>query len=85
MDIQPVTLWVNGQTVTATKFINTLVYDNLSSEAKFYYQLQDSNDIKLADGNLDMTGADYTNWNGNPDINLAAYNWAASQLNLTIV
>lgn len=85
MNIQPVSIWANGSSTNATQIINTLIYDNLSSEATFYYQLLDVDNNKLVDGNLYMAGTDYDNWNGNPDINLAAYQWAATQLNLTLL
>lgn len=38
----------------------------------------------LAQGNLTMSGEEYTNWNGDADINAAAYEWAASKLSLTL-
>lgn len=38
----------------------------------------------LAQGNLTMGGEDYTNWNGQADINAAAYEWAANKLSLTL-
>jgi hypothetical protein len=37
-----------------------------------------------AQGNLTISGTDYDNWNATPDINDAAYVWAAGQLNLTL-
>lgn len=38
----------------------------------------------LAQGNLSMTGEEYANWNGESDINAAAYEWAAGKLSLTL-
>jgi hypothetical protein len=35
--------------------------------------------------NLDILGADYDLWNNNPTSNAWAYNWVATQLNLTLV
>lgn len=43
-----------------------------------------NNIVQVAQGNLTMTGQDYTNWNQEPDINEAAYVWAATKLNLTL-
>lgn len=85
MDITPVTIWSNGSSVQATQLINTLIYDNLSDEATFYWQLLDASNNKLVEGNLSMTGTDYINWNTTVDINLAAYQFAATELNLTLV
>lgn len=38
----------------------------------------------LADGNLSISGEDYNSWNGEADINGAAYEWAAVKLGLTL-
>lgn len=85
MNISPISIWVNGSNQTASQFLLNCIFDNLSNEAQFYYQLQDASSIKLVDGNLVMSGADYQNWNDNPDINLAAYQWAALQLSITLI
>lgn len=85
MNIQPVNTYYQGATVTMTQITLLSVYDNLQSECKFYYQLQDSQSKKIQDGNLLMTGATYTAWGAAQDINLAAYQWACQQLNLTLI
>lgn len=85
MNIQPISIWVNGSNQTATQFNLNLIFDNLSSEAQFYYQLLDASNVKLADGNLTMDGTDYQNWSATPDINLAAYQWAATELSITLI
>ena len=82
--IAPLTLWVNGQQQTATLFSLIIINDNLSNSATFYYQLLDADASKLADGNLTMGEPDYDVWGSSEDINLAAYQWAASQLNITL-
>ena len=84
-EIQPLTLWVNGQQVTATLFSLIIINDNLSNSATFYYQLLDADAVKLADGNLTMGEPDYDVWGSSADINLAAYQWAATELNITLV
>jgi hypothetical protein len=68
-----------------------VINDNLLSSATFYYQLLKVETIddntttqQLAQGNLTMSGTDYDNWNAVPDINDAAFVWAAGQLNLTL-
>lgn len=79
--IQPVSIWYNGKTDTATIFSMICINDNLKDSATFYYQLLDASLIQLAQGNLTMNLPDYsTDWTTND----AAYNWAATQLGLTI-
>ena len=82
--IQPITLWVNGQQVTATLFNLIIINDNLLNSATFYWQLLDADAGKLQDGNLSMGEPDYDVWGSSADINLAAYEWAASKLNITL-
>jgi hypothetical protein len=90
--IQPIDIWSGGQQVQANNLDMYVINDNLSTSATFYYQVlsvtysQDNimTTQQLAQGNLTMNGTDYDNWNANPDINDAAYTWAAQQLNLTL-
>jgi hypothetical protein len=82
--IQPITLWVNGQQQTATLFNLIIINDNLLNSATFYWQLLDADASKLADGNLTMGEPDYDVWGSSADINQSAYQWAASQLNITL-
>ena len=83
-DIQPVQLWVAGETKTATKFGLTSVYDDLESYATLYYQLLDTDSQQLSQGNLTINGTEYTTWNDDPDANDWILNWAVSQLGLTL-
>jgi len=83
--IQPFTLWVNGQQQTATLFNLISINDNLLNSATFYWQLLDAESVKLQDGNLTMDAADYAVWSSAQDVNLAAYQWAAAKLNITLV
>jgi hypothetical protein len=82
--IQPFTLWVNGQEVTATLFNLIIINDNLTNSATFYWQLLDSAEIKLQDGNLTMGEPQYDQWGTQSDVNEWAYEWAATQLNITL-
>lgn len=82
--IQPLNLWVNGQQKVATLFNLIIINDNLLNSATFYYQLLDADASKLADGNLTIGEPDYDVWGESADINLAAYQWAAAQLNITL-
>lgn len=87
--IQPITIWVNGQTKTGSWLGARSINDNLIDTAVFYYWISDDNNgeagQQLANGNLTMTGQDYQDWNANPDINQAAYAWIAAQLGLTLI
>jgi len=83
--IQPVSIWYNGQMVQATLFNLVSISDNLSTSATFYYALLNAEEVRLADGNLTMTGFDYEAYSTSPDSNSYAYNWAAGKLNLTLV
>jgi hypothetical protein len=82
--IQPLTLWVDGQQKVATEFNLNIIYDNLYNSATFYWTLLDENTIKLQDGNLTIVEPDYSVWGSSADINEAAYQWAASKLNIIL-
>jgi len=83
--IQPVSIWYNGIMVYATIFNMNSINDNLINSATFYWQLLTTDKIQVADGNLSMTGDDYTTYSSSPDSNSYAYQWGATQLNLTLV
>jgi hypothetical protein len=83
--IQPVSIWYNGQIKQATQFDLISVGDDLSTTANFYYWLADQNEMKLTDGNIIMTGFDYAAYSSSPDSNAYAYQWGATQLNLTLI
>jgi hypothetical protein len=87
--IQPVAIWYNGQLVNANIFMFYSINDNLITSATFYFGLfsgtMEELGIKLAEGNLTMDGADYTNYSSSPDSNVYAFNWGATKLNLTII
>ena len=83
--IQPVSIWYNGQIVLANTFNMNSTNDNLVDIASFYFQLFDATTILVAQGNLTMTGADYINYSTSTTANDYAYQWGATQLNLTLV
>jgi hypothetical protein len=82
--IAPIQIWVNGSLQTATLFSLIIINDNLSNSATFYYQLLDADAVKLADGNLTMGEPQYDQWGTASDVNQWAYEWAATQLNITL-
>jgi hypothetical protein len=82
--IQPIQIWVNGSLQTATVFNLIIINDNLTNSATFYWQLLDSAEVKLADGNLTMVEPQYDQWGTSSDVNQWAYEWAATELNITL-
>lgn len=93
MDIQPISIWKDGADKSASVFNLLSISDDLHSTAQFYYELKEadyvvdeqtySGDI-LRTGNLGMNAEEYQAWGTSADINLAAYQWAASKLNLVL-
>jgi len=83
--IQPVSIWYNGSIILATIFNMTSISDNLIDSATFYYQLFSADNIQLVQGNLTMTGADYTTYSSSTSSNEFAYTWGANELKLTLV
>ena len=90
--IEPVNIWSNGQQNEANAFGLSVINDNLSSSATFFYQLfnltildEIENATSLSKGNLTIESQEYIDWNATPDINEAAYVWATEQLNLVLV
>ena len=84
-EIQPVSIWYNGQMIQATTFNLSSISDNLLNSATFYWQLFDATKIQVAQGNLIMDGFDYEAYSTSPDSNAYAYQWGAEKLNLTLV
>jgi hypothetical protein len=85
VDIQPIQIWQAGQVQTATKFELITIFDNLESTATTYYQLLTSDSVQLAQGNQQIEGQDYQDWNNDPDANAWILNWSATQLGITII
>jgi hypothetical protein len=99
--IQPVSVWKDGQVKTAEQFSLRSIGDDLETSAQFYYEMkeadvttQDSegNDVVTAGqvvavGNLSMGGQDYEDWGtqSGVDINAWAYQWAAGELNVVLI
>ena len=83
--ITPISIWVNGVQQLASILNAYVISDNLSTQATFYFALYLQNvDLtlgnQLTNGNLFMTGIDYTNYETNQD----AWNWIAKSLNVTV-
>ncbi len=81
VQIQPVSIWNNGESKQANELDARIIYDDLATSATFYYELKDSS-LTLSVGNISMDGQDYEDWDNS---NSEAYVYIASKLNLTIV
>lgn len=94
-NIQPVSIWKDGQVKQAGVFNLKSIYDDLSSSAQFYYELKTEDQQGpdgvsvygevLSNGNLSVSGQEYQDWGSGSDINEWIYDWAADQLGLTII
>ena len=90
--IQPITIWKNGESQEANLLNAHIINDNLKSSCSFYYQLCSSGEgtenypliigQTLADGNVTMSSEDYLAWDNS---NEAAYVYIAEKLNLTLI
>lgn len=98
--IQPVNVWFNGVETPANRLDLVVINDNLSDSAQFSYCLVSETDIpnapaatplpltsiaRLTQGIITMTTEEYADWNASPNINEAAFEWAAGKLNLTLL
>ena len=91
--IQPVQIWTNGQASSGNFIDASIVNDNLSNYAQFYWvssnvtTSEDGTETKtaLAQGNSTISGADYDAWGASTDVNLGAYQYICTQLNLTLI
>jgi hypothetical protein len=83
VQIQPVSIWVNGQSKQASELDARIIFDDLATTAQFYYELKEVvSGSTLSNGNVSMDGQDYIDWDNS---NEEAYIFVAGKLNLTIV
>jgi hypothetical protein len=91
VNIQPVSIWNNGQSKEASELDARIIYDDLATSATFYYELkvgakdEEGNNVNtaaLSVGNVAMDGQDYIDWDNS---NEAAYVYIAGKLNLVII
>jgi hypothetical protein len=90
--INPVTIWNDGQEKSASILMAKIIDDNLQSSCNFYYELCEGGQgteenplikgISLISGNVPMNGQDYLDWDNSND---AAYVYIAEKLNLTLI
>jgi hypothetical protein len=79
--INPISIWDNGQIKEAIKLNAHAVNVNLGTSAVFYYSLLSEANETLAQGNILMDGDDYQAWD-NDDI---AWSFIAEKLNISVV
>ena len=86
VNIQPVSIWANGQSKQASELDARIIYDDLATSATFYYELkevvEEGSGSVLSVGNVAMDGQDYIDWDNS---NEQAYEFIAGKLNLTII
>jgi hypothetical protein len=85
--IEPIDIWINGEIKIGVNFSVTCVNDNYESTATNYWQILDADSQQISQGNLIISGQDYSDWGNVPanSINAWIYNWSAQQLGLTII
>jgi hypothetical protein len=80
-EITPIQVWQNGEVVEA-KILNAYAVSvTLDQSANFYYGLLTESKQTVAQGNLSMDTETYDQW----ELDSFAWDWIASQLNLTIL
>lgn len=88
--ISPVNVWVNGEVKVAEYLDAYGIQLTLGVSSRFYYSLStkvvdaegiESPGEQVTSGNLDMVGEDYQSWEQDE----FAWDWVATQLNLTII
>ncbi len=78
-EIQSVTMWNGVEGI----YLNAWAVNvTLNTSAVFCYNILDASQQRLVDGNLTMTGEDYTKWGANDQY---AWEFVATSLNLTII
>lgn len=83
-NIQPISIWKNGENKTASILEAYIIKDDLSTSCTFYWMLKESNSAGeiLADGNATMSAEDYNSWTGSND---QAYNYIATKIKVLIL
>ena len=81
-EIQPLDIWQNGIIKTAVKLQVQGTSVTLGSSASFYWQLLTEEGHQVANGNLGISGEQYTAWGADDNY---IYTTIAANLKLTIV
>jgi len=85
--IQPINIWINGETKIGVNFSIRCIDDNYQDSAANNWQIFDLDNNKISEGGLIINGQDYIDWGNQPAmaINTWIYNWSADKLGLTII
>ena len=83
-NIQPLDIWSDGDTKTATSILLYISYDDLATQAALVYKLFDTIGNIIYEGQLLFTGQEYSDWGSSGDSNTEAYTLAAAHLNITL-
>jgi hypothetical protein len=79
-NIQPITIWKDGENKQADSLELFAANDNLINSVVFYYALY-SEGQNLISGNLILSGTEYDLWQDNE----YAWNWVATKLGLVLI
>jgi hypothetical protein len=82
VNIQPVSIWINGEVKTAVSLNLISLDNNLYNTCLFQYFLYDADGIQLITANITMIGQDYVEYTISANSNEYAYNWACTTLHL---
>ena len=80
--IEPISIWQNGTTKTATQLQVQGTSVTLGSSASFYWQLLTEEGHQVANGNLGISGEQYDAWGADDNY---VYTIIATDLSLVIV
>lgn len=80
--IEPIDIWQNGTTKTATQLQVQGTSVTLGQSASFFWQLLTEKGHQVSQGNLGISGDEYKSWGADDDY---IYQIVASDLNLTLV
>jgi len=80
--IEPISIWQNGTTKTATQLQVQGTNVTLGSSASFYWQLLTEEGHQVSNGNLGISGEQYDAWGSDDNY---VYTIVAEDLNLTLV
>jgi len=82
IEVNPVKVWRDGKTIDGVDLDVDVAYEDLDKMVRFYYQLKDSTGTQIANGNVEMSGADYEDYKSKPNHARAAYNYVIRYLRL---
>ena len=79
--ISPIQIWKDGSTKEATKLECFITKDNLIDSATLSWYILSDNTEELANGVIQISGDDYTQWSDNA----YAWNYIANKLGIEFV